>query len=186
MSSASRRPDLAHRNPDIKRTVPWEVTASFALLLANSQAAISAESIPNREIHPLETVAWIETTALLAAAVSGIDFKWAGVRYRGGWFMGLTYLGTALVTPTDVPGSGGMTLGYALLSLSAYNFYLNSTHATKDDLRKANFWGVNLVGGATWLAKSLDSSNTAGGRKSWSFHPVASPDAVGLAAMYRF
>jgi hypothetical protein len=185
MSSASRRPDLAHRNPDIKRTVPWEVTASFALLLANSQAAISAESIPNRETHSLETVALIETTALLAAAVSGIDFKWAGVRYRGGWFMGLTYLGTALVTPADLPGSGGMTLGYALLSLSAYNFYLNSTHATKDDLRKANFWGFNLVG-ATWLARSPGSSNTAGDRKSWSFHPVASPDAVGLVAMYRF
>ena len=169
----------------MKRTVHWEVTASFALLLANSQVAISAESIPNRETHSLETVALIETTALLAAAVSGIDFKWAGVRYRGGWFMGLTYLGTALVTPTDLPGSGGMTLGYALLSLSAYNFYLNGTHATKDDLRKANFWGVNLVG-ATWLANSRDSSNTAGDRKSWSFHPVASPDAVGLAAMYRF
>jgi hypothetical protein len=168
----------------MKISVRWHVTACFVLLLAGSRAAIGAESGPGREAHPLETLAVIETAALIAAAVSGIDFKWAGVRYRGGWFMGATYFGIAATAPASLSGSAGMTLGYGLLSLSAYNFYLNSAHATKDELRKANFWGVNLVGGATWFVRSLDSSG--GDRKSWLIYPIANPGVAGLAAIYRF
>ncbi len=140
----------------------------------------------NGRKSPLEAVATVETAAVILAEVSSVDFKWVGVQYHGGVLIGVSCLGVALLAPTNFNDAGDGVLRIGLIALGAYNFHLNSVNATKDERRRANFWGVNLVGVATWLAHASASPSSVNYRRKWSIGPLLEPEQVGVVAEFRF